>query len=222
MWRTENKIGYKQPIPSIDTTDVMNNLTDWLEAQPIPGATGWLLAHAEDGVIWGKLVGGKLKLAFQVNQLATQLRSETLIEARLFSENTEIHLWRTGDGWRACRIEDQDGAGDSFDESHRLWGVRIDTNMAHRLWGERSNGKQDGFTLLHEPGVGITHTVPLEIEERAFARISTGYDTYRPLVLTCRHYLAYDEETGEAKIAATRLVNLHVEPYSEFSKRRQS
>ena len=94
--------------------------------------------------------------------------------------------------------------------------------MAHRLWGERSNGKQDGFTLLHEPGVGITHTVPLEIEERAFAPINTGYDTYRPLVLTCRHYLAYDEETGEAQIAATRLVNLHVEPYSEFSKRRQS
>jgi len=221
MWRSESKIGYKL-IPNLNITDVTNNLVGWLEAQPRLGATGWLLAHAEEGVIWGKLVDGKLKLASHVNQSAPQLRSATLIEARFFGERAEIHLSRTNDGWQACRIEDQHGAGDSFDELHRLWGVRIDTNMARRLWGDQSNGRQAGFTLLHEPGVGITHTVPLDIPESAFAALRSGYDTYRPLVLTCRHYLGYDQDTGEAQIAATRLVGLHVEPYSEFSKRRQS
>lgn len=223
MWRQENLIGYKQPIPAIDTAKVTENLIAWIEAQSALTPAKWLLAHCEDGVVWGKISEGKLQLSSQLHQSTfTQLQSDTLSELRLFGEQAEVHLWRTPAGWRACRIEDQTGTGDSFDEFQRLWGVRIDLDKAQRLWGKQSNGKRDGFTLVVEPGLGIAQAVPLEIAEDAFARTGSDFDTYRPLVLTCRHYLTYDEETGEAQIAATRLVNLHVEPYSEFSKRRQS
>lgn len=209
MWRNELEIGYKQPISNPCTTDITKDLIGWLEAQPAPGPTGWLLAHAENGVIWGRVADGKLKLATGINQSAPVLCLDTLIEARLFGERAEVRLWRANNGWRACCLEDQVGAGDSFDEFHRLWGIR-------------SNGSQDGFTVLHEPGVGVTHTVPIPVTEDAFAPAHSGFDTYRPLLLTCRHYLDYDQKTGEARIAATRLVNLQVEAYSEYNNRRKS
>jgi len=221
-WRNETKIGYRQITLAPDTTGTTAALIGWLEGQPALGKTTWLLAHAEDGVIWGKLVDGRLKLSSQLAESLPQLRSETLLEARLFGELAEVHLWRVDNGWCACRVEDQMGTGDAFDEAHRLWGVRIDLAKAQQLWDKQSNGTKAGFTLVVEPGAGIAQAVPIEIAAAAFARPGTDFDQYSPLVLTCRHYLAYDAMTGEAKIVANRLVNLQVEPFADFKKRWNS
>ncbi|MFN8443271.1 MAG: CRISPR-associated protein Csx19 [Caldilineaceae bacterium] len=218
-WRNESKNGFTIDL-GMDTSQVDKNLFDWLEQQVAQSAETWLLAHAENGVIWGKVRDGKLTEAAQVDSCSPQLSSTTLLEARLFNLESEIHLWRTDAGWQACRITDKPNSGDAFDEQHRLWGVRLDTDKARRLeWNRDSDGKQNGFTLLIEPGVGIAHTVPIELSNEDFDRRGE-FDTYRPLILTCRHYLRYDEQTGEAQIAASRLVNLVVEPFAQFEQRR--
>jgi hypothetical protein len=64
--------------------------------------------------------------------------------------------------------------------------------------------------------------VPVELTEAAFAPLGHDFDTYRPLLLTCRHYLGFDEETGEARIIAMRLIDLKVESFPEFQQKRRA
>jgi CRISPR-associated protein (TIGR03984 family) len=208
-WRTAQKISGVLTPPE-KMTGPTADLVGWLESQPAVGQNNWLLAYAEDGVIWGKMVNGKLTLAHQVrSDLCRPLRRETLLEARLFGEQAEVHLWRSGQEWRACRVTDQPGAGDAFDEVHRLWGNSVD-------------GCQDDFSVVSEPGLISSYVMPLAITPSDFAAMDKGFDTYRPFLLTCRHYFAYDEDTGEAYIALSRLVNLHFESFSAFDKRRKA
>lgn len=169
----------------------------WFEAQPGVGREAWFLAHADDGVIWGKLRDGTLVTSNEIfSHISPPLRAETLQEARLFGEKAEVRIWRDRRGFSACRIEDQDSEGaEAFDETYVLWGTRME--------------KQDqGFTLVTEGRQGLRHAVPLQIEETTLGSSGT---TKHPLRLRVRHYIAYDEESGQAFLALSRLVELFTE-----------
>lgn len=189
---------------------------DWLVKQAQQHKLGdpcYLLAHADDGVIWGRLDGNALATSHQALAKAqarekwdgprlaaarhtlAELRPTTLQQARLFSAQGELLVWRDGDGrWQGRLISNapNDQAAnwsDSFDEPQLLWGTH-GTHLA------------DKFTLLEDGAQGLRHAVPckLKLDDKDFGQTT-------PPRLTVRHYLDYDKQ-GQAYIAVSRLVTL--------------
>ena len=66
MKPTLEKVQSVRKDPVQDLKIFADNPRDWLAKQQGIGLKGWLLAYADDGVIWGKLVDGKLTLARDV------------------------------------------------------------------------------------------------------------------------------------------------------------
>lgn len=183
-------------IQPVDSSDFAANPITWFEKQPSVGDEVWLLAHADDGVLWGQLRDGQLVTCDKAfPQVSPRLRAVTLQQARLFGQNAEVRIWRDRDTFRACRLEDQaSDQVEAFDETHMLWGTRAE---------ERSGG----FTLVTDGRQGLRHAVPLQVPDVAFG---AGRGSRRPLRLILRHYLTYDED-GQARIALSRLVALRIE-----------
>jgi len=157
-----------------------------------------LLAHTDDGVIWGRLNNGCLTTAdieFPDHHFAG-LRPSTLQTCRLFGMDGELMLWRTGEGWAArCW---RDGRGDTsveyFDEDQILWGTQIEAAT-------------DSFTLVSDGINGLLHAVPLAGIASRFSNPAAA-DKRRPLRLTLRHYLVEDDADGVVAINGSRLVHL--------------
>lgn len=144
----------------------------------------WLLAHADDGVIWGELRTDGLHLSSDAfDEVSPPLRAMTLQQARFFGPNAELLLWKDDTGWRARLIKEGVGkSGEYYEEAH--W-----------LWGTPEGQSQDGFVSLHEGKEGLRHAPPLPQGTRFPARLQV------------RHYLAYDSD-GQAYIECSRLVAL--------------
>ncbi|HOD04504.1 MAG TPA: CRISPR-associated protein Csx19 [Anaerolineaceae bacterium] len=179
---------YGKPV-EIDARSFADDPRTWL-AQQMTEDMPWLLAHAYDGVIWGKRQrDGTLLLSgdvFPNADIAVALRVETLQQARVFGEAGELLVWRTEAGFVGRLIEDSTiGLEKLPDESHLLWHqgspVKVDSTA--------------GFALLQEGAQGQRHAPPV---------IPSG--RRRP-ALKVRHYVDYDDE-GQAFIALSRLVGL--------------
>lgn len=162
----------------------------WL-AEQTGGATCWLLAYADDGVIWGKVENGQVLTSWDVvvgtkhESYCPPLREVTLQSARLFNENGEIMVWRdaqTG-AWRGRMIYAVD---EPSDFSHAL-------DEQYLLWGNRAEAITDDFTLLRDSGQGLRHIVPLATDTVPALRV--------------RHLIKRDDK-GFARITASRLVAL--------------
>ncbi len=173
--------------------DSISDVKDWLQSQAVTYKLKWLLAHADDGVIWGKVENGQLLTSDTVAaQVSPPLRTETLQQARLFAEHAELLLWRDGDNqWHARLIrQPADGETPTFteaiDEPQMLWGTH----------GEYRNG----FTLLRDGAQGLRHAVPMELP------LGQNHETKAPC-LWVRHYLQEDEN-GFTRIVASRLFDL--------------
>lgn len=173
-------------------------LVAWLEEQASGKGLRWLLAHADDGVIWGKVDGGRLVTAKhaarghpEAEAICPELRKETLQQARLFGAGGEIHLWRDGGaGWRARFIRDaREGEPakweEVYDEPQLLWGGT-----------EGAISLADGFTLVCEGSQGLRHALPLPLP-------GNGTKAFPRLVV--RHYLS---KNGPARVVASRLLDL--------------
>ncbi len=174
----------------------------WLEKQPPVGEEIWLLAYADDGVIWGRMDNNSLTLAGDVfAKSAPALEFETLQRLYLFGEDAEIHVWKDGGELKAARVEDgPDFEGHSLEEHLLLWGSAI------------AQADKNGFTLMEDGAQGLRHAVPVEVKAEHVARQNAGDPLKRPLRLVVRKYLDYSETTGEAYVRAARLVRLTVQP----------
>lgn len=195
---------------TIDTTiqappDLGRDDAWWLKQAEKYGLTT-LLAHADDGVIWGKVEGGKLKNSGQLfSHVSPTLRPETLRQARLFGEKAELLLWRDGDGvWHARLLQDEDGVEEGqycFDEPQVQWGDHVEE-------------EKDGFTLVVDGQQGLRHAVPLsgvsfdELGEETL-------DRWHPLRLGVRHYLQRNQDDGSLTIVQSRLTRLYAERREE-------
>jgi len=62
----------------------------------------YLLAHADDGVIWGRIDNSELHTSHGIAPASPSLHPSTLQQARLFSPAGELLLWRDDNGWRAA------------------------------------------------------------------------------------------------------------------------
>lgn len=180
-------------------------LQTWLLDQAGAHGLTTLLAHADDGVIWGTFVNGQWQLSDSpFPEISPKLRLETLQACRLFGEQAEVYLWRNDlNGWRARLIKD--GAGEemeTFDERQILWGTEAIEEK-----------EKDGFTRLADGTMENQHTPPVPL-----ARLNFNPDqNKRPLRLRIRHYLDLDQnavelpdafKVGLTYIAMSRLVAL--------------
>jgi len=170
-------------------------ITDWLITQAEEHNLVAMLAHADDGVIWGRVQEGQLitsRGVFSEDDVSSKLCGSTLQQVRLFGSDAELLLWRADGEWRARLV--LDGAGEAvqaFDE----WQI---------LWGTRRESAQDGFTLVADGALGHRHAPPVEIDAHLFF----PEDVHRPLRLQVRHYLEIAPESGLLRIALSRLMTV--------------
>jgi CRISPR-associated protein (TIGR03984 family) len=168
-------------------------LKDWLTQKASQYNLRWLLAHADDGVIWGRFEDGQLKTSDAVappdNITFPKLQSGTLQTCRLFGQPGELLLWKSEFGWVARWLEDEPG-----DSAQRIEERQI-------LWGSEAAPLKDGFTLLTEARQnGMRHILPVPVE--------VGVAEQRPVRLLVYHFLNYDQASGQARNQYSRLVTL--------------
>jgi CRISPR-associated protein (TIGR03984 family) len=200
----ERKIKPSPAVAEKVEVTALGSAKDWLQQQAAQRQFQWLLAHADDGVIWGRLDDGHLVTSHDVAQgdaaaspYCAELRTVTLQQARLFGERAELLLWRDGDNvWHARVIrEPEEGAGDKADWLDALEEWQM-------LWGTQGNPLASTFTLLWDGAQGLRHAVPMSLP-----LANDGKTT--PPRLHVRHYL--DKEDDFARIVVSRLVSLEVE-----------
>lgn len=137
------------------------------------------LAHANDGVIWGRFDNNQWMWSSGIAPASPQLRASALQQLRLFGASGELFLWRSGARFAGRTIEDGAGEGvECFDE-------------AQLLWGKPHGDARSGFQLMREGAQGMLHAPP-----EAIAREGK---------LMTRNYIGYDED-GCALVIASRLV----------------
>lgn len=185
-------------VEHLQTDGLASDPVGWFAGQSDNYRGALFLAHADDGVIWGRLQDGRLVTSSQLFKnfvVSPPLRTVTLQQACLFNEVEEVRVWRMEGGFQACRLTDiNDESAASFDE-------------AHILWGTRAEDRENDFTLLADGRQGLRHAVPLNIPASSF----DGKSQYRPLRLLLRHYLANDSD-GCARVCLSRLLGLCYEP----------
>ncbi len=177
------------PIPISGKFDTAS-LKEWIEKKAKDHKLDYLLAHAEDGVIWGKFDDAILTTSGDVFGQLAKLRSQTLQQCRIFGKTSEVMLWKVGKYWNARSIDDTNNPDCLPDEQQILWGTKAEQ-------------EKDGFTVVTDGQEGLKHALPL---------INISFDQsktlYRPLRLSVRHYLTEDSDTGVVRIYLSRLVNL--------------
>lgn len=159
----------------------------WFVVQARQRGLRYLLAHADDGVIWGRVDDDDLHTSYGIAPTSPPLRSSTLQQARLFGPAGELLLWRSDDGWRARFVADRGESTDDF------------VDEAQILWGDTVEKTQDGFTLVREGSQGMRHAVPIAVTADQLVQ--------RKLRLRVRHYITENDD-GEASITLSRLVQL--------------
>ncbi|MFQ5578797.1 MAG: CRISPR-associated protein Csx19, partial [Anaerolineae bacterium] len=170
----------------------------WLLAQGQANNLPYLLAHADDGVIWGKVEGEALRLSHEViPDVSPPLLAVSLQQVRLFGPAAELMLWRSDAGWQARLIEDKEGDSTLYyDETRLLWGTN------------REPASTQTFTVVSDGQMGHRHAVPIPVPAARFN------GRRRPLRLHVRHYLQQDERSGLLNVTLSRLLNVTPEETS--------
>ena len=185
-------------------------LADWLAKQARRYGVDTLLAHADDGVIWGLVQDGKLLTsgdAERFPEVSPPLRWLTLLEARLFGRGGELYLWRADvDVYQARWLADAPAADGqwSYDEAQILWGD-------HAVAGAADPDQL--FTLVEEGQRGLRHAMPLAPGQIPFVPVNRADDPWHPLRLGVRHYLEADG-SGVLVEVHSRLRGLSAVPYT--------
>lgn len=179
-----------KPLCELLEVPVNLDLPEWLEQLAKNYNLKYLLAHAEDGVIWGKFILNGSLLTSEFYQFA-KLRSCTLQQCRAFGENAEVMLWQSDEGLKARIIKDEHlKPYEYITEYQILWGTH----------GEIS--EENGFTLLWDGKQGLKHAVPftdIVLEKDGILK--------NRVRLRVNHYIDYND-AGVARIYLSRLVNL--------------
>ncbi|HKJ38881.1 MAG TPA: CRISPR-associated protein Csx19 [Anaerolineales bacterium] len=162
----------------------------WLEDNA-SDSRNFLLAFAYDGVIWGKH-DDQLKTSSPLNE-------DTLQQAFLFGDTDELRLFRGEEGeWKACLTTDTNVDREDMIEEYQL------------LWGTEALSEQTipGFTQVRDRvQQAMEHALPLDLN-------GLNLDEEGPRLLV-RHFIDYDNETGEARVFLSRLVKLGTGPVAE-------
>jgi len=183
----------KTPILPAPTDD---NVREWLTKQMKENNITFLLAFADDGVIWGRMDNGSLVIAHETTQKEerknyTELRGKTLQQAYAFSDKMEVRLFRDElNAWKAWKIEDEGEI--IIKESQVLWGDKLDE--------DKNQPTHPGFMRLLAERKGI----PPQI-----VPIKDDFDATKCVRLEVRHMVKHNDD-GEAYVELSRLAGLSV------------
>lgn len=158
-------------------------------------AFAWVLAHADDGVTWGRFdrEADRWRLGCDdVPKVSPPIRLDALQELRLFGDEAEVLIWRSDEGLRGRVLKDTNGdTPPKFlrpsDEYRIVRGDRVRENTT------------GGFTWVTD-ATGAEQVLPLGVDEDQVRQ--------HKVRLHVRHYWAQNEEDGTVRIAVTRLVKL--------------
>lgn len=165
---------------------------DWVKSQGDAFQLTWLLAHADDAVIWGKRAGDGAWTT------SSALDGQTLQQVRLFSSTAELLAWRDGDShWQARLI--RDGA----DANSIEWSASFDEYQM--LVGTEARPLANGLTQWTDGAQGLEHAMPVKtvVTYKHKPDDADESEKQRPPRLIVRHYLANE---ALARIVASRLV----------------
>jgi CRISPR-associated protein (TIGR03984 family) len=176
-------------IPKLIDIPAELEIKQWLQEQAETYSLKYVLAHAEDGVIWGEFRDGELVTSDSAFSYLPKLHLSTLQQCRAFGANGEVLLWQSDEGLKARLIDDR--MTQDYIREYQI------------LWGTQKDEVRNGFTLVSDGSQGLRHAVPL-----VDINFDKSQKLYRPLRLSVRHYITTDEETGLARIYLSRLVNL--------------
>jgi CRISPR-associated protein (TIGR03984 family) len=173
--------------------------TKWLSQQMQAGKLKYLLAHADDGVIWGRLDGEELITSHDVApKYSPPLRAETLLTARIFAPVGELLVWRNETGaWLGRLIAEK-----MLSDVTASWDKAFEEQQI--LLGTKAVSLERDFALVSEGSQGLFHAVPLNLSGQI-------NEQHRPLRFVVRHYLKADDY-GFMRISASRLFTLLLEP----------
>ena len=166
-----------------------SGLVKWLEEQAQAHQFQFLLAHADDAVIWGRFAPDTCKLTLRSWKLHED-SFRYLQQLRAFGQHAELLLWKSWDRWRGRLITDKQESSENryyYDENQILVGNRAEPDT------------ESGFTHLWE-GHGLHHVVPIAADP--YPEMSE-----RHIRLRLRHYLAPDDD-GFYGISLSRLVEV--------------
>lgn len=173
--------------------------TGWLIQQSDRLAFGsdptFLLVHADDGIIWGRIERGQLRFPGP-SAWAPMLRSQTVQQCRLFGRLGELFIWRVAEGrWRGRKLVDNPEDSYSIIIEHpflvgdRIYDPLSDSgNSPLRDWPA-------GFTPIVNVATGVRQIAPCSILPGARAQL---------MVL---HYL-FEDEDGQSIIKYSRLADV--------------
>lgn len=141
---------------------------------------GAVVVWQVQGIAWGRWQGGSLKLAGDAAK-----KCSLWLELRVFNEEEELRLKKSGDLWIGRWR--RDGAGETTEY----------VDSISRFWGERAEAADapEGYMELEDAARKLKQILP-QVEERA---------KYYGLVT--RSYIGY-EETGQAGYADYRYVRI--------------
>lgn len=177
-----------EPIINIPT---QLEIKQWLQEQAKIYNLKFVLAHAEDGVIWGEFRDGELVTSNSAFTYLPKLHLSTLQQCRAFGTDAEVMLWQSYEGLKARFIKDDHITKENYICENQI------------LWGTQQDEVSNGFTLVSDGSQGLRHAVPL-----VDINFDRNQKLYRPLRLSVRHYITTDEATGLARVYLSRLVNL--------------
>ncbi len=146
---------------------------------------GFLLGHAYDGLIWGRLRNGGIELATDYfAKVGALLRAETLLDLRLFNAAEELRIWRAERRLQLCRLTEN-------------------------LKGKDFVGYQDRtYGLLGKPRNPVPQAAPFVVFEGPAGQCHAPPGDPVPRSLAVRHYLESDLATGLLRVAEHRLLGL--------------
>lgn len=150
----------------------------------------WLLCHCDDGVTWGRRVGGEWRLGSTFfPDFCPVPTEENLQEMRVFSSLAEVLIWRAESGLRGRLVRDlEEGDPTSPDRPADEERVLLAGHLA---------GRREGFTHVRD-GSGAEQILPVHIDD--------GPSPWPRLRV--RHYFARDEQSGGIRVVVSRLVEV--------------
>ena len=182
-----------------DIPEQQSEFVEWLNAKGNTHDFMYLLAHCDDGIIWGKwkddrwVISAEAELPADVKKKQQpELRLTTLWHLRMFSESAELFMWRRYDEtWQARIITDGHKDQDKYDKVFKAY---IDEE--YLLWGNRYKQEFNGFTSCNDGEKGFEQILPVAGQK---------WDEPQecPYRLKVRHYLL--EDLGNYSVSTSRL-----------------
>lgn len=151
---------------------------------------GWLLGHAMNGLVWGRIEAGKVILANDADaSWGAKLKRMTLLDLRVFNIDAELRIWRMDRRLHGCMVSEstQNGRCLTYEEDQILI-------AGNRKGCQTVNGLS--FSLIEGPA-GQHQAIPVNWDGRG--------QTYR---LWVRHYIPLQSENGMLRVTDTRLLQV--------------